>query len=123
MSQHDNPTAWWHSDKPARHILRHEDGSETELSESDLDAMMRRWDQAVREQGKKSVIDEEHQLRVQVAEAAMGGIKAAVLSGELPEEIHDFVVLEALLLTMQMVGGPQATATVLRYSFDIFAVK
>lgn len=45
----DNPTAWWHSDKPARHIMRHEDGSEVELSEDDLDAMMRRWDQAVRE--------------------------------------------------------------------------
>ncbi|MCL5426492.1 MAG: hypothetical protein M1154_12865 [Gammaproteobacteria bacterium] len=49
MSQQDNPTTWWHSDKPARHILRYEDGSEVELSESDLDAMMRRWDQVVRE--------------------------------------------------------------------------
>jgi len=49
MSQHDNPTAWWHSDKPARHILRYEDGNEVELSESDLDAMMRRWDRVVRE--------------------------------------------------------------------------
>jgi len=45
----DNPTKWWHSDKPARHILRHEDGSEVELSEDDLDAMMRRWDQVVSE--------------------------------------------------------------------------
>lgn len=49
MSQQDNPTTWWHSDKPARHILRYEDGSEVELSESDLDAMMRRWDRVVRE--------------------------------------------------------------------------
>lgn len=49
MSQHDSPTSWWHSDKPARHILRHEDGSEVELSESALDEMMRRWDRAVDE--------------------------------------------------------------------------
>ena len=123
MSQHDNPTAWWHSDKPARHILRHEDGSEVELSEDDLDAMMRRWDQVVREQGKKTDIEEEHQLRIQIAEAAIKGMKAAVLSGEVPDETNNLVVLEALLLAMQMLGGPQATATVIRYSFDIFAAK
>lgn len=73
--------------------------------------------------GQETVIDKEHPLRVQVAEAAMGGIKAAVLSGELPKEIHDSVVLEALLLAMQMLGGPEATATVIRHSFDIFAAK
>ncbi|MCL7931652.1 hypothetical protein [Halomonas llamarensis] len=79
--------------------------------------------QAAHEKGKESVIDEEHQLRIQVAEAAIQGMKAAVVNGELPEDINELVILEALLLTMQMLGGPQATATVIRYSFDIFAAK
>ncbi|MCL7931484.1 hypothetical protein [Halomonas llamarensis] len=50
MSQQpENPTAWWRSNQPARHTLRREDGSKVVLSESDLDAMMQRWDQVVRE--------------------------------------------------------------------------
>lgn len=89
MSQHDNPTAWWHSDKPARHILRHEDGSEVELSESDLDAMMRRWDQVVREMEAMPADNVLEQIRALVDSALKEGKCVQQLMDEVTELLRD----------------------------------
>lgn len=63
------------------------------------------------------------ELRVRIAEAAMSGIREYASLGKLPEDVDDALLLEAMLLCMQMLGGPQLTAQVIRYSFVMVSDK
>lgn len=59
----------------------------------------------------------DHELRLQIAMAVIEGFRDGAPQEGWPRDTDDELVLEAMLLAMQMLGGPALTARVVRDSF------